>query len=480
MVNSDFWQPVIGLEIHVQLKTKSKLFSPARNHFGDAPNTNISDVCTGQPGTLPVLNQEAVKKAVQFGCAIGAHISPLSTFDRKSYFYPDSPRNYQITQFEHPLLLGGKINVHIDGLIKQFTLLRSHLEEDAGMIKHFETFGAIDYNRAGVPLLEIVSAPCIHSAQEASALVSAIELLMVYLDASNCNMEEGSLRIDANVSVRLGSEKELRPQTEIKNMNSLSHLECAIETEIKRQIELYTLNPHEKIIPATYRFDPKSKTNILMRLKESVEDYRYFQEPDLLPLLISPDYVEKIQKSLPELPSERLHRYTQILKIPEKTASTLIHNKPLSDYFEKALPSSKNPSLLANWILVEFGGRMQKGETLPESGILAQNISSLVNKIEEKKLTGKLAKQVADFMVESPHLSPDEVIHKNPELKPLDDLGLLEILIDAVLLENPTSIDDFKSGKAKAFIFLVGKVMERSKGCALPHLVHTILLKKLS
>ncbi|MBU6446205.1 MAG: Asp-tRNA(Asn)/Glu-tRNA(Gln) amidotransferase subunit GatB, partial [Verrucomicrobia bacterium] len=255
----DMWEPVIGLEIHAQLNTKTKIYSPAPNHFGDEPNVNISVVCTGQPGALPVLNQEAVRKAVQFGLAIGAQIAHISTFDRKSYFYPDSPRNFQITQFENPLLRGGEVRAHG----KRFLVNRAHIEDDAGMLKHFSTFAGVDYNRAGAPLIEIVSEPCMHSPKEAAAYAAAVRAILLYLDACDGNMEEGSLRIDANISVRPKGEKGLRPRIEIKNMNSFSFLEMAIHSEITRQIALYLNNPHkdplELIPPGTYRWDPETK-----------------------------------------------------------------------------------------------------------------------------------------------------------------------------------------------------------------------------
>lgn len=285
------WEAVIGLEIHVQLNTKSKLFSPAPNHFGDEPNVNITEICTGQPGSLPVLNEEAVRKAVQFGLAVGATITNFSTFDRKSYFYPDSPRNFQITQFEHPIIKGGSITAEVEGKTMTFEISHAHLEDDAGMLKHFSQFAGVDYNRAGVPLIEIVSQPCMHSAKEASSYAKAIKAIFQYLDASDCNMEEGSLRFDANVSVRHQGEKKLRDKVEIKNMNSFAFLELAIDSEIKRQIDLYTQN--KDIEPGTYRWDQERKKTILMRKKEMAADYRYFPEPDLVPIVLTDETIQK-------------------------------------------------------------------------------------------------------------------------------------------------------------------------------------------
>ncbi len=480
----NLWQPVIGLEIHVQLNTKSKLFSHAPNHFGDEPNTNITDVCTGQPGTLPVLNKEAVKKAVQFGCAVQSHIARFSRFDRKSYFYPDSPRNYQITQFEQPIIVGGSVFAEVEGEGKYFFINRAHIEDDSGMLKHFSTFAGVDYNRAGAPLLEIVSEPCIHSAKEAAAYAMAIKSIMAYIDASDCNMEEGSLRVDVNVSVRPVGEITLRPKIEIKNMNSFSNMELAIEGEIKRQIQLYTdqpdVNPIDVIFPGTYRFDPDQRKTVLMRRKEDAEDYRYFPEPDLVPLILSESYIEEIKSALPELPHERFKRYTELLSIPKEAATTLILDLSLCNYFEKALPLCKNPKALSNWLIVEFTGRLNEcNSTLKESGILPEHLSLLVNMIEEGAVTGKIAKSIADDMIKTPGNSPKEIANNNPDYQPLSDISSIESLVDQVLEENPQSKIDYQAGKTKAYGFLVGQVMKLCKGTAAPGIVNEILTKKL-
>ncbi|HEY5259763.1 MAG TPA: Asp-tRNA(Asn)/Glu-tRNA(Gln) amidotransferase subunit GatB, partial [Rhabdochlamydiaceae bacterium] len=270
-VNYENWETIIGLEIHVQLNTKSKMFGGEPYHFGSEPNTDIGVVCTGQPGALPTVNKEAVHKAVQFGCAVHANVSLVSRFDRKSYFYPDTPKNFQITQFEHPIVLGGSIAAEVGGETKHFKINRAHLEEDAGMLKHFTNFSGVDYNRSGVPLLEIVSEPCMHSPKDASAYAMAVKAIMEYIDASDCNMEAGSLRIDANISVRLKGEQGLRNKIEIKNMNSFSHMEIALESEIRRQIQFYSKHPHEKIENGTYRFDTETGEVIRMRVKEQAD-----------------------------------------------------------------------------------------------------------------------------------------------------------------------------------------------------------------
>lgn len=480
----ELWEPVIGLEIHAQLNTRSKIFSPAPNRFGDEPNTNISYVCTGQPGALPVINKEAVRKAVQFGVAIGAKIAKVSTFDRKSYFYPDSPRNFQITQFETPLIRGGSISADVEGKSKVFQVNRAHIEDDAGMLKHFTNFAGVDYNRAGAPLIEIVSEPCIHSPKEASAYAMAIRAILLYLDACDGNMEEGSLRIDANISVRPKGSDELRPRVEIKNMNSFSFLEMAIVGEISRQIALYISHPHrshiELIPPGTYRWDAESKQTVLMRTKESADDYRYFPEPDLPPLIVSEEYIDKIRDELPELPHNRFKRYVSDLGLTEYAASTLINEKILSDYFEEANAICKNPRLLCNWITVEFAGRLKdKGKTLVDIGIPAPHIAKLVQMIDQNKITGRIAKDVADEMIASPEMDPEEIVRKNPDYQPMDDTASIEPLVDQVLAENPQSITDFKAGRDKAFAFLVGQVMKLTRGKASPQVVNDLLRKKI-
>ncbi len=473
-----FWEPIIGLEIHVQLNTRSKLFSSSPNRFGDEPNTNIDPVSTGQPGTLPVLNKEAVKKAVQLGLALNSTVALVSKFDRKSYFYPDSPRNFQITQFDKPILTGGSVTIDLDGEIKTVAIHHAHLEDDSGMLKHFTNFAGVDYNRAGTPLIEIVSEPCMHSPKEAVAYAMAIKALMQSLDASDCNMEEGSLRIDVNVSVRLKGEPSLRTKVEIKNMNSFANMEMAIASEIKRQIHLY--NSGEVVRSGTYRFCLERKETVLMRAKEEAADYRYFPEPDLPPLLLSPAYIESLRASLPELPHQKLKRYLEILKLPSDAAALLINDKPLADYFEEGLPLCGNPKNLCNWITVEFVGRAkEKGATLTELGIKSAHIAQLVHLIEKGTITGKIAKSVADEMMLSPGKDPEIIVRENPDFQPLNDASVIESLVDQVLSQNAQSIADFKAGREKALASLVGQVMKLSKGKASPTIVNELLLKKL-
>lgn len=478
------WEPVIGLEIHAELNTKSKLFSKAPNRFGDEPNTNISVVCTGQPGALPVLNKEALRKAVQFGCAINAKIAKFSKFDRKSYFYPDSPRNFQITQYDEPTVIGGSIIAEVGGKEMSFPVNRVHLEDDAGMLKHFTNFAGVDYNRAGVPLIEIVSEPCIHTPKEAVAYAMAVKAILQYIDASDCNMEEGSLRIDANISVRLRGETELRNKIEIKNMNSFSYMEMALQQEINRQIKEYMAHPnkphHEIIQQATYRWDPEKKQLALMRLKERAQDYRYFPEPDLVPIVLTDAYIEEVRQSLPELPLQRERRYVAQLGLAPDSSFILTSDKPLADYFEECLKTCSNARSLCNWLIVEFAGRLKDtGKTMLTCGIPPTQVAKLVNMIDKGTITGRIAKTVADDMLANPGKDCEQIVAENPDYRPVHDQGEISRLVDQVVAENPQSVTDFKAGRDKAFAFLVGQVMKLSRGKASPQIVNDLLKQKI-
>ncbi len=485
MSHSAEWETVIGLEIHAELNTKSKLFSSAPNRFGDEPNTNITEVCTGQPGSLPVLNREAVRKAVQFGCAINATIAKFSKFDRKSYFYPDSPRNFQITQFEEPIVLGGTVVAELHNEEMVFAVNRVHLEDDAGMLKHFPTFAGVDYNRAGVPLIEIVSEPCIHTPKEATAYAMAVKAILQYIDASDCNMEEGSLRMDANISVRLKGETALRNKIEIKNMNSFSNMELALESEIKRQIKEYTQNPgkpvDEVIQQATFRWDPERKETVLMRRKEQADDYRYFPEPDLLPIILTDSYIDNIRRALPELPLQRERRYVKEYGLSLDNAFIITTDKLIADYFEEALKECNNPKILCNWVIVEFAGRLKDtGKNLVNCGIPPKHVGKLVCLIDNGVITGRMAKTIADDMLAAPGKDPEEIVAENSDYRPFNDEAEIEKMVDQVLAENPQSIVDFKAGRDKAFAFLVGQIMKMTKGKASPQIVNDLLKNKIN
>jgi len=478
------WEPVIGLEIHTELNTKSKMFSTSFNHFGDEPNSNIDEVCVALPGTLPVINKEAVKKAIQFGCAINAEIALISQFDRKSYFYPDSPRNFQITQFEFPIIKGGSVVAVVEGKEKTFQINRAHLEDDAGMLKHFTSFAGVDYNRAGVPLLEIVSEPCMRSAKDAAGYAMAIKAILEYLDASDCNMDEGSLRIDVNVSVRKKSETGFRNKIEIKNMNSFSNLELAISHEIHRQIELYLkhpdVDPLQLIKPATYRFDVEKNETVMMRTKEAADDYRYFPEPDLLPLVITEEEVNEIRSALPELPLQKEKRFVEELQLSTHQAFFLASDKKIADYFEKALACTKNGKSLANWIIVEFPGRLKlQNKLLPTSGILPEHIAELVEMIDQDEITGKIAKSVADDMVANPGKTAREIVAENPDYRPIHNVNEIKPIVLEVMQENIQSIKDFLAGKDRALAFLIGQIMKRTKGSASPKIVNALITETI-
>lgn len=482
---SSLWQAVIGLEIHVELNTKSKLFSSAPNRFGDEPNLNITEVCTGQPGALPVLNKEAVKKAALVGLALNAHVSRNSSFDRKSYFYPDSPRNFQITQFENPIIQGGFIKTLVEGSTKTFKIKEAHLEDDAGTLKHFSAFAGVDFNRAGVPLLEIVTEPCIHNAKEAAAFGRSLKSMLEYLDVAECNMDEGGLRMDVNVSVRMKGESSLRNKIEIKNMNSFNNMEIAIESEIQRQVQIYLQNPEKDpldlIKPATFRFDPELKQTVLMRTKEMADDYRYFPEPDLPPIFIKEDWLEELKKEIPELPYEKYQRYVNELRLSAYSSSILTSDKHLAIYFEEALRHSSNAESICNWITVEFQGRLKEtGKTLKDVLITPENIAKLVNMIDKGIITGKIAKSVADDMISLNGKDCEQIVKENPNYQPLNNEKDIETMVDKVLDDNKVSIDDYKAGKQRAFGFLVGQVMKISGGKACPQIVNDLLKKKLN
>lgn len=484
-MREDGWEVIIGLEIHVQLSTKTKLFSRAPNAFGCEPNENIDVVDTATPGALPVLNKEAVRLATLFGLAIDAKVQRFSKFDRKSYFYPDCPRNFQITQLDQPILIGGSVDIVVEKEKKSIAIDRAHLEDDAGKLNHIANGSLVDYNRAGAPLIEIVSEPVIRSATEAAAYGKAVKAIMEYIGASECNMEEGMLRMDVNISVRRQGEEALRPKSEIKNMNSFTYMQIAIDAEVKRQIALYEASPdkapEELVTQSTYRFDVERCEVVLMREKESADDYRYFPEPDLPPLVLQEAFIEKCREELPELPAMRYKRYIEEYKLSEYAADVLVSDKKLSDQFDLASRHSSNPISLNNWMCVEFVGRLkEKNLELTSSGIDPLHIAQLVELIETKTITGKIAKKIADEMVEKPGISAQEIYESNPDYKPLTDLSIIEPLVDEVLSSNPQAIVDFKAGREKAFQALVGQVMGKTKGKADPAVVKEIMLKKIN
>lgn len=480
MSHYEDYEPVIGLEIHTQLNTRSLMFGRAPNQFGDEPNVNLDFLNTGQPGALPVINKEAVKKAVSFGLAVNGDINLISLFDRKSYFYPDCPLNFQITQFYKPIIVGGEITTEVEGETKLFRIHHAHLENDAGKLIHFPDFTGVDFNRSGAPLLEIVSEPCMHSPKDASAYAQAIKAILEYIDSSECNMQEGHFRMDANISVRKKGESGLRPKTEIKNMNSFFNMELAVESEIQRQIEFYANNPGKKLLSGTYRFDLERRKTILMRSKESADDYRYFPEPDLPPLVLTKKFVDDLKEELPELPRAKFKRYVDVLGLSHYSADLLVNDRALCKDFEEGLKIAKNPKAFCNWLTVEFIGLIKEsGKTLKQLGIDTKQIAELANLVEEGVITGRIAKSVASDMLRAPGKSPALIVQENPDYQPLKDTSLIEEIVDRVLAVNAPSIIDYKNGREKALQYLIGQVMKECKGKATPQLTKDILVKKI-
>jgi len=472
------WETVIGLETHVQLSTKTKLFSRASTAFGASPNTNVNLIDCGLPGVLPSVNKEAFYKAIRFGMAVGAQINQTSLFDRKNYFYADLPKGYQITQMDLPIVLGGSIEIILDKLAKTINITRAHLEEDAGKSIHdeFEGFSAIDLNRAGTPLLEIVSEPEISSAKEAVAYMKAMHQLVTYLDVSDGNMAQGSLRCDANVSIRKKGAKELGTRTEIKNINSFKFIEKAINFEIKRQIKI--LENGEKVIQETRLYDSSKDETRPMRSKEFANDYRYFPEPDLLPVIISDEEIKKIRDEFPELPNEKETRYQEEFGLSAYDAQIIASSKPMADFFEAALQKTKNYSLLSNWLIGEISAYLNKEQIeIHESKLSADIVAMLINRIDDQTISGKIGKSIFEEMCANGS-SPDEII-KSQGLEQISDDEAIEEIILTVINENPAQVEAYLAGKEKLFGFFVGQVMKLTEGKANPKTVNNILKDKL-
>jgi aspartyl-tRNA(Asn)/glutamyl-tRNA(Gln) amidotransferase subunit B len=472
------WETVIGLETHVQLSTKTKLFSRASTAFGASPNTNVNLIDCGLPGVLPSVNKEAFYKAIRFGMAVGAQINQTSLFDRKNYFYADLPKGYQITQMDLPIVLGGSIEIISDDSAKTINITRAHLEEDAGKSIHdeFEGFSAIDLNRAGTPLLEIVSEPEISSAKEAVAYMKAMHQLVTYLDVSDGNMAQGSLRCDANVSIRKKGEKELGTRTEIKNINSFKFIEKAINFEIKRQIKI--LENGEKVTQETRLYDSSKDETRPMRSKEFANDYRYFPEPDLLPVIISDEEIQKIRDEFPELPREKETRYQEEFGLSVYDAQIIASSKSMADFFETALQKTKNYSLLSNWLIGEISAYLNKEQIeIHESKLTPDIVAVLINRIDDQTISGKIGKSIFEEMCTNGS-SPDEII-KSQGLEQISDDGAIEEIIMTVINENPAQVEAYLAGKDKLFGFFVGQVMKLTEGKANPNTVNSILKDKL-
>lgn len=479
------WEVVIGLEVHVQLSTKSKIFSGAPAGFGAEPNTHSCPIDLALPGCLPVLNRGAVEKAIQFGLAIGATVAKHSVFDRKHYIYPDLPKGYQISQFELPVVVGGALNFVVEkpdgsSYEKTVRLTRAHLEEDAGKSVHGVIHGktGIDLNRAGTPLLEIVSEPDIRSPEEAVAYAKTLHELVCWIGVSDGDMQKGNFRCDANISVRPKGQKEFGTRCEIKNLNSFRFLQMALEYEIKRQIDL--INEGGKVIQATLLYDPDKDETREMRTKEDSMDYRYFPDPDLLPLEISEEWIDAVKACMPELPGQALPRLINQYGLKETDARILITSRPLMEYFESAAEENPDKKLVFNWIRTELLARLNAAElSIEQCPVSSKQLGRVLKRLNDGTINQKGAKTVFAAIWDRKGDDVDSLID-SLGLKQISDSGAIESVIDSVLSSNLKTVEEFKAGKEKAFNSLVGQVMRATKGKANPSQVNEILRKKLS
>ncbi len=473
------WEVVIGLEIHTQLATKSKIFSAASTAYGAEPNTQACIVDLGFPGVLPVVNAEAVNMALKFGLAIHAQIGRRSVFARKNYFYPDLPKGYQISQFELPIVGRGELTIELeDGSSKVIGVTRAHLEEDAGKSLHedFHGMSGIDLNRAGTPLLEIVSEPDMRSIKEAVAYARKVHQLVVYLGICDGNMQEGSFRVDANLSIRPFGQDEFGTRTELKNINSFRFLEKALNYELDRQIDL--VESGGTVVQETRLYDADRDETRSMRTKEEANDYRYFPDPDLLPVEIDEAQLDAIRGAMPELPDEKLQRFREQYGLSQQDALTLTASRPLADYFEAVVAAAAEPKMAANWVTVELGGALNKaGLELSDSPVSPEQLGGLLLRIADNTISGKIAKQVFEAIWNGEG-DADAVIEAKG-LKQITDSGEIESIIDGIIVANPKQVAQFRAGKEKLLGFFVGQVMKATQGKANPGQVNQILLEKL-
>jgi aspartyl-tRNA(Asn)/glutamyl-tRNA(Gln) amidotransferase subunit B len=475
------YEVVIGLEVHVELATATKIFCGCANRFGEPPNTQVCPVCLGLPGALPVFNRQALALALQAALALEARIAPRTKFDRKNYFYPDLPKAYQISQYDQPVAREGSITIRVgDGQPKRIRIHRLHLEEDAGKLMHVSAGGQIgasagsgvDYNRAGVPLVEIVTEPDLRSPEEAYHYLSQLKAVLQYTGVSDCNMEQGSLRCDANISIRPFGSDRLGTKTEIKNMNSFKNVRAALEYEAKRQMA--KADAQEPIHQETRLWDAEQGRTLPMRGKEAAHDYRYFAEPDLPEIAIAPDWVERLRQALPELPQARQSRFESAYGLSGYDAGVLTASRDLADYFEAALGVGKQPKMVCNWLSVELLGRLNAaGLAIAESPISPEHLGGLVASVESGKISGKMAKQVFDAMFATRRSA--EVIIAEQGLEQIADTGALRPLIEDIISQHPGPVAELRGGKTQALGFLVGQVMKQSQGRANPKLVNKLL-----
>lgn len=471
------FEVVIGLEVHTQLNTKSKIFCSCATSFGEKPNVNVCPTCLALPGALPVLNEQAVRKAVAFGKAVNATINKSSIFNRKNYFYPDLPKAYQISQFDVPIVENGELFININGENKRIGITRAHLEEDAGKNIHENSYSKVDLNRSGTPLLEIVSEPELRSSDEAVAYLKKLHSIIRFLDISDANMQEGSFRCDANVSIRPKGDKKLYTRVEIKNLNSFRFIQKAIDYEVQRQSLAWEDGTYDKeVVQETRLFNTTNLSTRSMRGKEDSAEYRYFPEPDLLPVVLSEDMLEI---KIPELPDEKKARYVRDFGIKESDAELLISSLEMSRFFESLIERKLNPKLCVSWLTTELMGLLKGELGIENSPINAQKLGDLITRIEDSTISGKAAKEVLAYVFENSKLSIDEAIDKLG-LKQISDDGAIEQIADAILQKNADKVAEFKAGKDKLFGFFVGQVMKEGKGAFNPAKVNEILKAKLS
>ncbi len=470
------YEAVIGLETHVQLKTKSKMWCGCANEFGAPANTHVCPVCLGLPGVLPVANEEALRLTALTGFLLNCTVAPFAKFDRKNYFYPDMPKNYQITQYDKPSTINGLVEFEFSGGLRRVRIIRAHLEEDVGKNFHFERTSGVDFNRAGVPLMEIVSEPDITSAEMAYVYLNALKDILVYGGVSDCDMEKGMVRCDVNVSVRPKGQKELGAKIEIKNMNSFSGVRKALEYEIPRQIEV--LNGGGKLVQSTRRWDDDAGITEEMRTKEHAHDYRYFPEPDLMPFEPTAEWRAKVSERVVELPLVRKQRFMNQYGLPAADAQTFVWDVPLGNYFETVVRQNKHPKAIANWVINNLRAKMAETQTtLAQLKFKTPAIPELVELVESGKINNKIAQEVFAEMFAT-GTPPLEIVDRKG-LAQVSDLGSIEAVCDQVIAANPGPVADYRAGKSAALNFLKGQVMKLSKGKANPVVVGAVLERKL-
>lgn len=476
------YETVVGVEVHTELKTKSKIFCGCTTEFGGDQNTHVCPVCLGLPGVLPVLNEKVLEYAIRVGLALNCEILPFSKFDRKNYYYPDLPKNFQTSQYDLPICLNGHLDITVNGVTKRIGITRVHMEEDAGKLVHSgDTISAsnssnVDYNRTGVPLLEIVSEPDLRSGEETKAYLEKMRSILKYLDVSDCRMEEGSLRCDANISVRLMGEEKLGTKAEIKNMNSFSGVQKGIEYEALRQAEL--IEDGGSVVQETRTWDDAQGITLSMRKKEQENDYRYFPEPDLMPIITSPETIEAARQSLPELPDMVMARFVEDYGLSATDAEILTGLKETADYLDATIKAGADPKIAANWMLGDVSKMINdNGITFAEAPIQPSQLAGMIALIDKGTISGKIAKKVVISMWETGK-DAQQVVEEQG-LVQISDTGAIEEIVVKIIAANPKSIEDFKNGKDKAIGFLVGQIMKETKGRANPGVVNQLLMKHI-